>query len=110
MNNQTTGTRTSDANHLTLCDRLPPKVREVICRAPYNLATTNWIKGLGLGGLDMVRVQPSRARKLLIAAIVSAMRRSVRDEYGSEHPQACQDGPALAPRWERETARKRRTA
>lgn len=74
-------------------ERLPATLREVVRRAPYNLATKRWMAGLPS--------EPRAARKALVDRIVGEMRVRVRETYGSDHPQAAPSPAPVAPEWER---------
>lgn len=93
MSNTKKGVRV--VNDYAVYDRLPPVLREVVRRAPYDLATKKWTKAY-----------PTRAA--LIAAIVAFVARDTLKTYGSDHPQAARCDAPRAPEWERPKPRKGR--
>lgn len=76
-------------------DALPAELREVVRRAPWNLATKLCTK-------DLPR-DPRAARKELIAKIVRRIGVDCLSTYGSDHPQADASPTFVAPAWERKT-------
>lgn len=95
MNSNTTGGR-AVVNDWRAYDALPPRLREVVRRAPWNLATRAWTRGLPR--------DPAAARRALIDQIATQMERFVLETYGSDHPQAAASAAPVAPEWERARA------
>lgn len=74
-------------------DALHPSLREVVRRAPWNLATKIWTR-------DLPR-DPAAARRALIDKIIHESGFSVLDTYGSDHPQAVASPVPIPAEWER---------
>lgn len=74
-------------------DALHPSLREVVRRAPWNLATRQWTK-------DLPR-DPAAARRALVDKIVRRIGSEVLYTYGSDHPQAMASPAPRPPEWER---------
>lgn len=80
MSNQKTGRPQSDRVHWARYDALPPALREVYQRAPYDMLVRDIARSLR-GGASI-----ASERAALIAGIQATVRHAIAKDWGPDHP------------------------